>query len=82
MPMPIDLQITTNKGASMYYVPLRMMRKEKPNTTNYTQLEDWPWTHPTYTFTVDVPMSKIKSMTIDPSTLMADIARENNEWRN
>ena len=82
MPMPIDLQITTNKGASMYYVPLRMMRKEKPNTTNYTQLEDWAWTNPTYTFTVDIPMSKIKSMTIDPSTLMADIARENNEWRN
>ncbi|MFT5891756.1 MAG: hypothetical protein ACI9Y7_001863 [Dokdonia sp.] len=82
MPMPIDLQITTNKGASMYYVPLRMMRKEKPNTTNYTQLEDWPWTHPTYTFTVDVPMSKIKSMTIDPSTLMADIYREDNEWKN
>jgi hypothetical protein len=82
MPMPIDLQITTNKGASMYYVPLRMMRKEKPNTTNYTQLEDWAWTNPTYTFTVDIPMSKIKLMTIDPSTLMADIARENNEWRN
>ena len=82
MPMPIDLQITTNKGASMYYVPLRMMRKEKPNTTNYTQLEDWAWTHPTYTFTVDVPMSKIKSMTIDPSTLMADIHREDNEWKN
>ncbi len=82
MPMPIDLQITTNKGASMYYVPLRMMRKEKPNTTNYTQLEDWAWTHPTYTFTVDIPMSKIKSMTIDPSTLMADIHREDNEWKN
>jgi len=81
MPMPIDLQITTTKGESMYYVPLRIMRGEKPNTTNYTQLEDWPWTNPTYTFTIDVPMSKIKSMTIDPSTLMADINRENNDWR-
>lgn len=82
MPMPIDLQITTNKGDSMYYIPLRMMRNEKPNTTSYTQLEDWPWTHPTYTFTVDVPMSKIKSMTIDPSRLMADINIEDNDWKN
>ncbi|WP_299217276.1 M1 family metallopeptidase [uncultured Dokdonia sp.] len=82
MPMPIDLQITTNNGASIYYVPLRMMRNEKPNTTNYTQLEDWPWTHPTYTFTVDVPMSKIKSMTIDPSRLMADVNLEDNDWKN
>lgn len=81
MPMPIDLQIETNRGEENYYVPLRMMRGEKPNTSNYTLLEDWPWTHPTYTFTIDVPMSKIKSMTIDPSTLMADINRENNEWR-
>lgn len=81
MPMPIDLQIETNGGEENYYVPLRMMRGEKPNTSNYTLLEDWPWTHPTYTFTIDVPMSKIKSMTIDPSTLMADINRENNEWR-
>lgn len=81
MPMPIDLQIETNRGEENYYVPLRMMRGEKPNKSNYTLLEDWPWTHPTYTFTIDVPMSKIKSMTIDPSTLMADINRENNEWR-
>ncbi|GGG13115.1 peptidase M1 [Dokdonia pacifica] len=81
MPMPIDLQVTTNKGETTYYVPLRMMRGEKPNTTNYTLLEDWPWTNPTYTFTIDVPMSKIKSMTIDSSTLMADINRENNDWR-
>ncbi len=82
MPMPIDLQITTNKGDAMYYIPLRMMRNEKPNTTNYTQLEDWPWTNPTYTFTLDVPMSKIKSMTIDPSRLMADINLEDNDWKN
>jgi len=82
MPMPIDLQVTTNSGDNMYYIPLRVMRGEKPNTSNYMQLEDWPWTNPTYTFTIDVPMSKIKSMTIDPSTLMADINRENNEWRN
>lgn len=82
MPMPIDLEITTNKGASIYYVPLRMMRNEKPNTTNYTQLDDWPWTNPTYTFTIDVPLSKIKSMTIDPSRLMADIYLEDNDWKN
>ncbi|WP_299680131.1 M1 family metallopeptidase [uncultured Dokdonia sp.] len=81
MPMPIDLQVTTNKGETTYYVPLRMMRGEKPNTTNYTQLEDWPWTNPTYTFTIDIPMSKIKSMIIDPSTLMADVNRENNDWK-
>ena len=85
MPMPIDLFVTMNNDKQeSYYIPLRMMRGEKsnpyPNITR-TQKEDWPWTHPTYTFTIDAPMSKIKSMMIDPSRRMADVNPEDNSWK-
>ncbi|MEQ3655448.1 MAG: M1 family metallopeptidase [Dokdonia sp.] len=84
MPMPIDLYVTTKNGDSAsYYIPLRMMRGEKENPTPEVareQLEDWPWTHPTYSFTIDMPIDKIESLMIDPSRLMADLKQENNSW--
>lgn len=84
MPMPIDLYVEKADGTQMsYYIPLRMMRAEKTNqTTNIPrkQLEDWPWTHPTYSFVIDAPLSEVKMMTIDPTRLMADIDQEDNTW--
>ena len=89
MPMPIDFYVITNTEDSnqaineSYYIPLRMMRAEKPNpfpNVKRTQLEDWPWAMPTYTFTIDKPLSQIKAMTIDAQQLMADIDRSNNSW--
>ena len=85
MPMPIDLYVTTNSGkASSYYIPLRIMRGEKENpTTAITrmQMDDWAWAYPTYEFIIDMPLSKIKTLEIDPSKLMADVDPENNVWR-
>lgn len=84
MPMPIDLYVTMEDGSQKsYYIPLRMMRAEKPNPTpniSREQLQDWPWTNPTYTFTIDAPIAKVKMMTIDPTTFMADIDQEDNGW--
>ncbi|MCF7559550.1 M1 family metallopeptidase [Sabulilitoribacter multivorans] len=75
MPMPIDLKVTYTDGSSEdFYIPLQMMRGEKP--TSATIIKDWAWAYPTYTFEASKP---VKSVEIDPSGLMADIERENNK---
>ncbi|MBL4745588.1 MAG: M1 family metallopeptidase [Flavobacteriaceae bacterium] len=74
MPMPIDLTVQYTDGTSEnYYIPLRMMRGEKQ--TKATQLKDWAWAMPNYTFTAS---KIIKSITIDPLEKTADINRVNN----
>ncbi len=74
MPMPIDLTVTYTDGTTEdFYIPLRMMLGSKPTTA--TKLENWAWTHPTYTFKVS---KDIKSVEIDSSQIMADVERKNN----
>jgi len=74
MPMPIDVLVTYTDGTKEeFYIPLRMMLGQKP--TAATVLENWAWTHPTYTFNVS---KAIKSVEIDNSQMMADIDRKNN----
>ena len=74
MPMPIDLTITYTDGRTEdFYIPLQMMRGEKP--TSATIIKDWAWAYPTYTFETS---KAIKSIQIDPKELMADIDKENN----
>jgi len=74
MPMPIDLQVTYTDGSSEdFYIPLQMMRGEKPSSA--TQLNDWAWAYPTYTFNTS---KAIKSVVIDPKEGMADVDRANN----
>lgn len=83
MPMPIDVVVTYTDGTKeVHYMALRMMRGEKPAETNDKRIvhEDWPWTHPSYEFTVDRPISEIASVVIDPSGRMADTDRKNNTW--
>jgi len=84
MPMPIDLYVDMADGSQKsYYMPLRMMRAEKPNPTPNIareQLADWPWTNPTYTFTIDAPLNEVKMMKIDPTSMMADIDQTDNVW--
>ncbi|PWJ44153.1 M1 family metallopeptidase [Sediminitomix flava] len=81
MPMPIDLEVEYTDGSKeIFYIPLRVMRGEKPveNDTKRTQLNDWPWTHPSYTLTIPTSAKNIKKIEIDPSLRMADIDRSNN----
>lgn len=76
MPMPIDLSITYTDGTKEdFYIPLQMMRGEKP--TSATIIDDWAWAMPTYTFQTKKP---IKELNIDPSGLMADVNRDNNTF--
>ena len=74
MPMPIDLTVTYTDGTMEdFYIPLRIMRGEKPSTA--TLKEDWAWAFPTYTLETS---KAIQSAEIDPKGLMADINKANN----
>jgi len=77
MPMPIDLLVTyIDNTEESFYIPLQMMRGEKPTTA--TIIKDWAWAYPEYSFNVK---KEIKSIQIDPSGLMADIDKANNNWQ-
>lgn len=81
MPMPLDVHVVYADGSEeLFYIPLRIMRGEKPaeNEINRTVLEDWPWVNPTYSFEIPVSADNITSMVIDPSQRLADINRGNN----
>jgi len=76
MPMPIDIKVTyTDNTSENFYIPLQMMRGEKP--TSATILKDWAWAYPTYDFSVSKP---IQAVEIDPEHMMADTDKENNKW--
>jgi len=77
MPMPIDITVNYVDGTTENFnIPLRMMRGNKPTTA--TVLKDWTWAHPTYTFSVS---KVIKTVTIDPLEIMADIDKLNNTFK-
>ncbi len=76
MPMPIDIRVSYEDGtAKDFYIPLNLMRGEKPTTA--TILDDWSWGHSTYTFSTSKTIKKVE---IDPSGLMADIETKNNTF--
>lgn len=81
MPMPINLEIEYKDGTKeLFYIPLQMMRGEKPIESSTTLLSDWAWAYPTYSFTINKPKANIKSIIIDPKNLMADIDELNNRY--
>ncbi len=75
MPMPLDVSVTYTDGTKEdFYIPLQMMRGEKP--TEATIVSDWAWAYPTYNLKTS---KNIESIEIDPSQLMADVNRDNNK---
>ena len=84
MPMPLDVKVSYTDGTSeMIYIPLQMMRWNKPAEEGMerTLAKDWAWAYPTYTLNIDKPKSTISNIQIDPAGLMADINRENNQLK-
>ncbi|MGJ8665326.1 MAG: M1 family metallopeptidase [Patiriisocius sp.] len=83
MGMPIDLDVTYTDGTQeQFYIPLQMMRGEKPNPykgQKRTVAKDWAWAYPTYELSIP-STKKVQSMMIDASKTMADINPENNLW--
>jgi hypothetical protein len=83
MPMPLDVLVTyTNGEQELFYIPLRIMRGEKENDSNYSRnvMQDWPWVFPTYLMVIPRSVDTIESIEIDPSGRMADINRGNNNY--
>lgn len=82
MPMPVDLEVKLKNGETrLYNIPLAIMRGEKApenKDQKWTVLPDWKWTHRSYKIALDVPMSQIKSLEIDPTYRLADTDRESN----
>jgi len=75
MPMPIDVTVSYADGSSEdFYIPLQMMRGEKPTTA--TLIKDWAWAYPTYTFQTK---KEVKRVHIDPTGYMADVDQTNNK---
>jgi hypothetical protein len=85
MPMPIDICVKTVDGKIKWFnIPLRIMRGHKSGDMigdEVTILSDWPWVYENYEFTIDIPLLKIKEISIDPSTRMADVNPEDNIWK-
>ena len=84
LPLSIDLWVTDKAGNIRYvYVPLRMTYAEKPNTYPAyprTVLPTWGWGNPTYTFTLDMPLENVQSITLDPENKSVDTDKENNSF--
>ena len=84
IPMPIDLLVEYTDGTKEYfYIPLEQMHIQKANPypqIKRTVLSDWNWGHPTFEFSIDKSKSSIKSLTIDPSGLMADVKQSDNHF--
>ncbi len=83
MPMPLDVIITKTDGSQeMHYIPIGLMRGEKPNESGMNRViqRDWYWTHPTYTFEANINFSDMEKIEIDASQRMADVNRDDNTW--
>ena len=81
MPMPVDITITQKDGQVInLYIPLDLMRGEKPVNDDVKVLKDWGWTYNSYEVSIPGNMENVKSIEIDASKLMADVDRENNVW--
>ena len=79
MPMPLDLEVEYSDGSKeLFYIPLQMMRGEKPVSSDVRTINDWAWAYPTYSFSINKSKSEIKSISIDPKEMMADVNKENN----
>lgn len=80
MPIPIDVKVLYEGGAEEnFYIPLQMMRAEKPLTKEITLLKDWAWARPIYDFTF-IKKGEIKSITLDPDHKIADVNLNNNSY--
>lgn len=80
MPIPIEVKVLYEGGAEEnFYIPLQMMRAEKPLTREITLLKDWAWARPIYDFTF-IKKGEIKSITLDPDHKIADVNLNNNSY--
>lgn len=80
--MPVDVRVERMEGRSeTFHVPLSLQRGARPSDSEafpFTSLAPWQWTDPTYTFRIEVPLTAIRSVVLDPLERTADKDRSNN----
>ena len=82
MPMPVEVRVVLKDGSTLdYYIPLQMMRGEKPLKSGEVLLKDWAWSYPEYSFSVAVDPSTIESITVDVNNATADVNKKNNQLK-
>jgi len=79
IPMPIEIEITSEQGKQKYMIPLELMQANEQALGDMKVLEAWPWTFPYYTFTIPAAPESIVEVVIDPSNRLADTNRKNNK---
>ena len=86
MPMPLDVLVEFTDGSiKQYYIPNPLMRwhKNNPNPQWEWQINHgWHWGKPNYSFVINQKKDNIAKIIIDPSFLMADVNRDNNQYLN
>lgn len=84
MPMPLEVTITlTDSSEQVYYIAPQILRGEKPQpeyATNWTVIDDWGWTNPDYSFTIDSDIAEVQSIAIDARGRMYEDDVDNNSW--
>lgn len=79
IPMPLEIVARTKNGnAFQFYIPLDLLRVDKPGGDDRTVLSDWQWTNPEYQFNVPIKFNQLTSIEIDPSLRLADVNRADN----
>ncbi|MFV8225359.1 M1 family aminopeptidase, partial [Christiangramia aquimixticola] len=84
MPIPMDVKVTYADGSEeLYYIPLEMMRWEKPAEKDgkRTVEKDWAWGFPTYEFSIPASKGEVSMVEIDGTHRLADVNQNNNSWK-
>jgi hypothetical protein len=82
MPMPLEVEVTTEKGSKTYYIPLGVMRGDKNfgNRKDISINKDWIWAYTYYELNIDESFKSIQNVIIDPMEMTADVDRSQNQF--
>lgn len=84
MPMPLDILVEYTDGSkAQIHIPNPLMRWVKPNPNPEMVWEvqkPWHWGIPTYSFELLTNKENIAKIVIDPSSLMADVNKDNDVY--
>ncbi|MFZ1423459.1 MAG: M1 family metallopeptidase [Saprospiraceae bacterium] len=75
-PMPVEIKVTLNNGATKdYYIPLNLMLGKKyfPKQDKVHVLPVWSWVNPFYEFEIQDDISKLNLIQLNPDKQMLDI---------
>lgn len=81
MLMPVDVAVQLKDSTTIHLnIPLSLMfgaRAGSPDGNVWQTLPAWPWTAPTYSFSLAVPVGTIAHITLDPMLRLGDADRAN-----